>query len=92
MSSITIVNPTQGANVSPSFVASGSVEDGTASVEVTLESSVGTVAPVSHQVTPLAGTWTSAFSVNANNYPGVSKLTAAIDDAQVSVTFQIVDV
>jgi hypothetical protein len=91
MASLTIINPTEGENEPPSFVADGTVGAG-ASVEVTLQSSLSTVPPVVQQATPVSGVWSSSFSVDANNYPGESTLTAKIvgTTTGISVTFQIV--
>jgi hypothetical protein len=90
MSTLTILNPSEGENEPPNFDANGTVGVGVASMQVTLDSSLSTVAPVVNNVTPVSGTWSTSFSVDANNYPGESTLTADANGHQVSVTFQIV--
>jgi hypothetical protein len=87
--SITIETPNDGATVPPSFPSGGSVSTGIQNVTITLVSSLPQVPPINLPADGSSGFWTVTFGVDANNYPGDSTLTAAIDGLQVSTSITV---
>jgi hypothetical protein len=84
MPTIAITSPGNNDTVAPNFTVSGTVSAGIATVTVTLTSSKAGVQPVNSVVDSSTGTWTCNFTVDPNDFPDNSTVTATITGQPIS--------